>query len=68
MKSFDDKVAAITGAASGIGRACCEELAAVGAHVVLGDIAEEIGEQAVAEITTEKGGVRHWARAGTGAQ
>ncbi|MGB8436277.1 MAG: SDR family NAD(P)-dependent oxidoreductase, partial [Burkholderiales bacterium] len=38
------KTAVVTGAASGIGRATAEKLAAAGAHVLLGDIAMEAGE------------------------
>jgi butyryl-CoA dehydrogenase len=42
MKSFDGRVAAVTGAASGIGRALARELAARGADVALSDI-DEVG-------------------------
>jgi 2-hydroxycyclohexanecarboxyl-CoA dehydrogenase len=41
---FDGKVAVVTGAASGIGRASAEAFALAGAKVVLGDINEEGGE------------------------
>jgi len=41
---FDGKVAVVTGAASGIGRATAEAFALAGARVVLGDINEEGGE------------------------
>ncbi len=47
MKSFDDKVAAITGAGSGIGRALASALARAGAHLALSDInAERLEETA----------------------
>ena len=47
---IEGKTAVITGAASGIGRSTAEVLAAAGAHVVLGDLNEEGGAAAVAEI------------------
>ena len=42
MKDFDGRVAAITGAASGIGRGLAEALAARGAHLALSDV-DELG-------------------------
>jgi 2-hydroxycyclohexanecarboxyl-CoA dehydrogenase len=47
---LDGKTAVVTGAASGIGRATAETLAAAGAQVVLGDIAEEQGKAVAAAI------------------
>jgi 2-hydroxycyclohexanecarboxyl-CoA dehydrogenase len=47
---LDGKTAVVTGAASGIGRATAETLAQAGAHVLLGDIAAEAGEQSAAAI------------------
>ena len=41
MKEFEDRVAVVTGAASGIGRACALELARGGASVAVVDVAGE---------------------------
>jgi len=52
---LDGRVAAVTGAASGIGRAVAEVLAAAGARVVLGDV-DEAGVRAVAQELAGRGG------------
>src|SRR5689334_20084210 len=44
------KLAIVTGAASGIGRACASALAREGAEVVLADIADEAGAAAAAAL------------------
>jgi 3-hydroxybutyrate dehydrogenase len=52
---LDGKVAVVTGAASGIGKATAEALAASGAAVVLADMNEEGGETAAAGIRAAGG-------------
>jgi len=47
----EGKVALVTGAASGIGRACAERLAGEGAVVVATDIDDAQGQQTVATVT-----------------
>jgi NAD(P)-dependent dehydrogenase (short-subunit alcohol dehydrogenase family) len=47
---FKDKIAIVTGGASGIGRAVSEELARRSAHVVLADVALQRAEAAAAAI------------------
>ena len=50
MQLLEDKVAIITGAARGIGRACAETFAAHGARVVLSDIDEEPAREAAGAL------------------
>jgi sorbitol-6-phosphate 2-dehydrogenase len=45
-----DKVAVVTGGASGIGKACCQGFAEVGAKVVLADLNEKDGTEVVGEL------------------
>jgi len=50
MKNLDQKVAIVTGAAQGIGRAIADELAIAGAHVAVFDLNLEAAQTAAAEI------------------
>src|SRR5687768_10723102 len=50
-----DKVAVITGAAQGIGRACAQLFAREGSRVVLADIQDEKGLAVVDEIRSSRG-------------
>jgi glucose 1-dehydrogenase len=52
------KVAIVTGAAQGIGRACAERLAKEGAKVVLTDINADAGQRAAREIAAAGGTVQ----------
>ena len=48
MGRLDNRVALITGAAMGIGRACAERLASEGAKVVITDIEDHTGQETAA--------------------
>jgi NAD(P)-dependent dehydrogenase (short-subunit alcohol dehydrogenase family) len=50
MESFEGKVAAVTGGASGIGKAMANRFGAAGMRVVVADIEKEALDEAVAEL------------------
>ncbi len=52
---LDDKVALITGAASGMGASMARIFAREGAKVVVADVLEEEGRRVVADITQANG-------------
>lgn len=62
MKLLENKVALITGAGSGIGKATADLFATEGAKVVISDIIEENGNAAVKNIT-QKGGTAFFVKA-----
>lgn len=53
MKDFNNKVAVITGGASGVGRAIAEALAAEGAKIVVADVDRNALEQTVADLKAD---------------
>ena len=55
MKRLDERVAVITGAASGIGRVTAARLANEGAVAVVTDVQDALGEESAAEITSSGG-------------
>jgi len=57
MRKFVNKVAVITGAASGIGRGFAEKAVQEGMFVVLADIEKKALEQTVADLRSRKGDV-----------
>lgn len=59
MRSFTNRVAAITGAGSGIGRALAHNLANAGCHLALSDINEERVRETAEELTDSGVRVTH---------
>src|SRR5208282_2414389 len=60
MDRIDGKVAVVTGAAYGIGRATAGLLAREGAQVAVTDIQSEAGREAVEEIKQRGGQAQYW--------
>ena len=63
MKLLENKVAIITGAGSGIGKATALLFSKEGARVVVSDISEENGKSAVEEVK-KNGGEAFYIKAG----
>ncbi|MDH7500438.1 MAG: SDR family oxidoreductase [candidate division NC10 bacterium] len=58
MDTFADKIGIVTGAASGIGRALCEEMARRFAHVIMADLNGPVLQEAVESVTRAGGRAR----------
>ena len=54
MTTFTDKVAVVTGAGSGIGRATCLRFASEGANVAVAEIDETTGRSTADEIKRQQ--------------
>jgi len=59
MNEFKNRVAIITGGASGIGRALATTLSDAGCTVVVSDVDDELGSQVVEQITSAGGSARY---------
>ena len=55
IRIFNDGVAIVTGAASGIGRALSDELSRRGCEVILADLQIELAEKVAADIQSKGG-------------
>src|SRR5690606_41572575 len=55
QKTLEGKVAVVTGAGQGIGYGVSRQLVMRGAHVILNDIEEKLGEEAAEKIQKETG-------------
>ena len=55
MRQFEDQVVLVTGGANGIGRATAKAFAREGARVIVSDMADSAGEEAVGSIRAEGG-------------
>ena len=58
MNIFKDKIVIVTGAASGIGRALCEELSRRGAKLVMADRNQSLLEEAASAIKNSRGSAK----------